>query len=81
MDGEANNHWMGSDGFLFEFGNVAPADVAIYSTSVAAGSACCAVFSSGGGGWWEKGQVVEKMVHVYLVMQCFFYFPVIQARH
>lgn len=54
MDGKANNYWMGSDGFLFELGNVAPADVVVYSTSVAAGSACCAVFSSGGGGWWEE---------------------------
>lgn len=60
---------MGSDGFLFEFGNVAPADVTVYGTSVAAGSACCVVFSSGGDGWWEEGQVVEKIVHVYLVMQ------------
>jgi len=46
---------MGSDGFLSEFGDCVTADVAIYSTSVAAGSACCAVFSSGGDGWWEKG--------------------------
>ena len=55
MDDKANYHWMGSHGFLFEFGDVAPADVVVYSTSLAAGSACCAVFSSGGGGWWEKG--------------------------
>ena len=55
MDGKANCHWMGSDVFLFEFGNGAPADVVVYGTSVAAGSACCAVFSSGGDGWWEEG--------------------------
>ena len=54
MDGKAYYHWMGSDGFLFEFGNVALADVVIYSTSLAAGSAYCAVFSSGGDGWWEE---------------------------
>ena len=56
MVGKASYHWMGNDGFLSQFGNAAPADVAIYRTSVAAGSACCAVFSSGcGGGWWEEG--------------------------
>ena len=56
MDGKANDHWMGSDGFLFESGDVAPADVIVYGTFVAAGSACCAVFSSSesGGGWWEE---------------------------
>ena len=55
MDGKANDHWMGSNGFLFESGNAAPADVVVYGTFVAAGSACCAVFSSSeGGGWWEE---------------------------
>ena len=55
MDGKANDHWMGSDGFLFESGNVAPADVVVYGTFVPAGSACCAVFSSSeGGDWWEE---------------------------
>ena len=47
---------MGDDGFLSESSNGTPADVAVYRTSVAAGSTCCAVFSSGcGGGWWEEG--------------------------
>ena len=48
---------MGNDGFLSQLGNAAPADVAVYGTSVAAGSACCAVFSpcGGGGGWWQEG--------------------------
>ena len=55
MVGKASFHWMGSNSFLSQFGDGAPADVAVYRTSVAAGSACCAVFSSGGGGWWEEG--------------------------
>ena len=54
VDGKANHHWMGSDGFVSEFGNDAPADVAVYGASVAAGSVCCPVFSSGGDCWWEE---------------------------